>query len=269
MSLVSREARLRGTVVASGVLRGRVPGSTTSPEAFFGLLMGRPLSRWLRDNSASLRPGVARVLDKECYLVEFPRPGAKPAKVWFCPEFGFRPVKMQFSLPRGHRSVTETAELREVAAGLWFPMKAVQRWYIRDPAGGEKMVLYSATEYEVKPESLEVNTGIDDGEFLLRFPTGARVYDGMLRMHYVAGGISESERAIQEFLSSNGVSREDNGPQIRSGPKTSEGDRSMSRQETVANASPLWQTIALLIAGLILLGVVCALVLHRRRGHVT
>jgi len=95
------------------------------------------------------------------------------------------------------RQVVETAiEYYEPAKGFWAPgFGRSTQWSKR--IGGEKVLEYN---YEVDPNSVRINHGIDPGLLALEFPQGTRVSDALTKQTYYVGGTSRNKGDLDELL---------------------------------------------------------------------
>ena len=191
---------LSGVIERPGAAYRAMPTDVITPASFFAELMNWPIVNWLGQASVTVAPKMETVAGTNCYVVECAgKDGAPRAKFWFSPAFGLRPMRMECHLPNGQYCSYLVTEMKEVAEGLWLPMKGTEEWHVYPP-GKKSLVLYSVAEFEADPTSVRVNQGIDDQEFTFKFPAGTKVHDRITNLAYVVGDAEATSALMDHFL---------------------------------------------------------------------
>ena len=195
LQLSNHKGILSGVVESPLAAYGSISTDVIRPDDFFAELQNRPIVDWLKEDQVTVSPTVETVAGRPCYVIECVNDRhSLRGKLWISPDFGFRPVKMEYYLSNGAFCSHTVTEMKEVAQGVWFPTKGTKEWHIPNPPGSESLVLYSVAEFEVDPTSLKVNSGVSDDEFVFTFPKGTQVYDRIADLLYVVGeGLAEED----------------------------------------------------------------------------
>lgn len=166
----------------------------SSYDAYFKNLRSVPITEWFAKHSPRLRSEKENVLGSACYVVECKQgEGGTRGVFWMSPEYGFRPVKMDYIWPNGEKISYEITEMTEVTDGVWLPVSGRREVHKIDPLS-QSLVLYSVTNLEADPKTMKVNEGLDDRLFDFEFPEGTKVYDRISNRRYTAGGAPAGEQ---------------------------------------------------------------------------
>ena len=176
----SRENR-RLSTQTDGTLVGRVETWLGDPfvnldcldGALFVLPWGeegpRPLSEWVL--SGQVLPDQEDVDGHRCWRVEVSKPikGMDRYSVWVDPHAGFCPRRIEIASPeRTGPTVIKFLDYKELAAGIWFPMKQVNE--IPTEKEDEKH-----TSIRTVSEATAGKTFLKDS-LLVKFPSGTKLY---------------------------------------------------------------------------------------------
>lgn len=164
-------------VVDSVAARRSVPDSADKIEAYFCEFRDRPVIDWLEGGLVSMQAEKETIAGKTCRVIDCPAEyNAGHVTFWISPDCGFRPLKMEYDAPGGREWTTRITEISEVSEGIWLPLKGETLIYLPDPNTGARM-RYSAVEFVVDPNTIQVNTDIDDSAFAFEFPPATEVMD--------------------------------------------------------------------------------------------
>jgi len=208
LSLNKRPAAVTGVVLPPDDFYKGLSLDVVSPADFFEQLSYQSIVDWLNEEVVTVSPDMETLLGRRCYVVECrhewktPRPDESwlLGKFWLSPDLGFRPLKIEYHSPHGLFSSHEVTVVKEVADGLWLPMKGIKKEYGPYPAGSESLTVHKTTEFEVDPKTVKVNSGIDDEQFTFTFPIGTVVDDFIARRVYVVGEARTEKQKGQEKI---------------------------------------------------------------------
>jgi len=139
---------------------------------------GQPLTKVLR-NGVPRIDGYEAVGALACVVVRDDGRGLG-YKAWFAIERGFAPLRIEVFTgdPRDAVARYESYDLKEIYPGLWFPLRGV--FYGR---GGY------VEELRIEEASIKVNDALDDGTFVLKWPTGTKIWDEIANVGYRVGDV--------------------------------------------------------------------------------
>lgn len=178
-----------------------MPTDVIRPKNFFAELQDRPIIDWLNEALVTIAPSLEMVAGKRCYVIECAnKKQTLRGRLWISPDSGFRPMKMEYYLSNGAFCSYAITEMKEVAEGLWLPMKGTEQWHVHPPFS-ESLVLYSSANFEVDPNSVKVNSDMSDEEFVFTFPQGTQVHDRLAGLMYVVGDAEYTAELMDHFLS--------------------------------------------------------------------
>lgn len=174
---VAKHLSLSGQIPDGTITKRKdfMPSWQVSPMAF-SILAFYPelLSEQLRQRKEDFRleDGIRKVNGFDTICLDFLAKNGKPYRqVYLSVDHGYAPVRLAYVSPidGSVAASKEILELREIAKGIWFPVRGT--------------VPDSNNVYEAK--KVQVNRGLTKDDFDIQFPPGTRVVDEILGLEYV------------------------------------------------------------------------------------
>jgi len=127
----------------------------------------------------SVSQTIEKTKSQSCFVVEIIQKNSDFKYIlWIAPDKGFRPIKtIMISKHTKYLFTTKYEKFDRV----WFPISGKVEGEVRDDDG--EILVHGIIEFELK--NIEINKGISDSFFQIKFPKGTKVYDERTGVSYI------------------------------------------------------------------------------------